>query len=50
MVKGEVNDVKLIPDDILFVPESGALKAYHASMSSAVSIATAGATTMMIYR
>jgi polysaccharide export outer membrane protein len=50
MVKGQIADVRLVPDDIVFVPESGSLKALHASSTAAMSIATGGATALMIYR
>ena len=50
MVKGQIADIRLKPDDILYVPESRSLKAWHTSVSTATSIAAAGATTLMIYR
>ena len=34
MVKGQIADIRLMPDDILFVPESGGLKALHTSTAS----------------
>ena len=49
MVTGEIADVRLKPDDILFVPESGRIKAMRTTVASAVSIATMGGTTLMIY-
>jgi polysaccharide biosynthesis/export protein len=49
MVKGELADMRLNPDDILYVPESASLKAWHTSVSSAVSIATYGGSALMIY-
>ncbi|HXW14550.1 MAG TPA: polysaccharide biosynthesis/export family protein [Terriglobia bacterium] len=50
MVKGQIADIRLMPDDILFVPESGGLKALHTSTQAAVQLATAGGETMLIYR
>jgi polysaccharide biosynthesis/export protein len=49
MVKGRTADIRLQPDDILFVPESAGLKAMRTSMNAAVSVATYGATSLMIY-
>ena len=49
MMKGQVADIRLLPDDILFVPESAALKAWRTTVNSAVSVASAGATGLMIY-
>ena len=50
MVQGRIADIRLIPDDILFVPESGGLKALHASTSAAVSVLSTGGSALMIYR
>lgn len=50
MVKGKIADMAMTPDDILYVPESGALKAWHATVTSATQVATSGATALMIYR
>lgn len=50
MVRGQIADMQMKPDDILYVPESRSLKAWHTSVNTATSIATAGATTLMIYR
>ncbi len=49
MVKGETPDVRMIADDILFVPESGRLKAWHASVNSAVAVVTTGGAALMVY-
>jgi polysaccharide export outer membrane protein len=50
MVKGQIADVRLMADDILFVPESGAVKALRTSVNSAVTMATMGGATLMVYR
>ncbi|MGA2982883.1 MAG: polysaccharide biosynthesis/export family protein [Terriglobia bacterium] len=50
MLKGQIADVRLMPDDILYVPESASLKAWHTSVNSAVSIATYGGSALLIYR
>ncbi len=50
MMKGQVADVRLQPDDILYVPESASLKAWRTTINSAVSVASSGATGLMIYR
>lgn len=50
MVKGQIADIKLMPDDILYVPESRSLKAWHTSVNTMTSIATSGGTMLMIYR
>jgi polysaccharide export outer membrane protein len=50
MVRGETADLRLQPDDILFVPESGGIKAWRTAVSSTVQVATGGAEAMMIYR
>lgn len=49
MVKGEVADMRLQPDDIIFVPESTKLKAWRASVNSAVQVATYGGSALIIY-
>lgn len=49
MVKGKIADVRLKPDDILFVPESAAIKAWHTSVSTAVSVAAYTAPGLVIY-
>jgi polysaccharide export outer membrane protein len=49
IVKGKIADVKLKPDDILYVPESTKAKALRTSVSSAVGIATGGGEALMIY-
>jgi polysaccharide export outer membrane protein len=49
MVKGLVADVRLRADDILFVPESSRLKAWHTSVNSAVTVATMGGDSLLIY-
>ncbi|MGA3323477.1 MAG: polysaccharide biosynthesis/export family protein [Terriglobia bacterium] len=48
-VKGQIADVRLMADDILYVPESAGLKAWRTSINSAVSMATMGGTALMIY-
>ena len=50
MARGKIEDIRLVPDDILFVPESTALKALHASTQAAVAVASAGGSTLLIYR
>ena len=50
MTKGRIPDIPLVADDIIVVPESGKLKALHASTSAAVQMVTAGGSAMMIYR
>ena len=49
MVKGEIADVKLNPDDILYVPESGGIKAMRTTVNAALSVATYGGSSLMIY-
>jgi hypothetical protein len=49
MVKGQIADVRMKPDDILYVPESGSLKAWHTSVNSAVQVATYAGGSLMIY-
>ncbi|HMD87477.1 MAG TPA: polysaccharide biosynthesis/export family protein [Terriglobia bacterium] len=50
MMKGQVADVRLQAEDILYVPESASLKAWRTTVNSAVSVASSGATGLMIYR
>jgi polysaccharide export outer membrane protein len=50
MVKGTIADIRLIPDDILFVPESGGLKALHTSTQAVIQVATTGGEAIMVYR
>jgi polysaccharide biosynthesis/export protein len=50
MVKGQTEDIRMKADDILFVPESTALKAVHASVTSAEAAVTEGGAALMIYR
>src|SRR5208283_676769 len=40
MVKGQIADVQLKPDDILYVPESLRLKAMRTGVNAAVAMAT----------
>ena len=42
MVKGQIADMRLKPDDILFVPESAGLKALHTAVNAAVQVAYNG--------
>lgn len=49
VVKGQIADTRLNPDDILFVPESGGVKAWHSTVNTAVGLAAAGGETLMIY-
>jgi len=49
MVKGEIADMKLQPDDILYVPESAALRAWRTTTAAVVSMATMAGTSLMIY-
>ncbi len=49
MVRGQSEDIRMKADDILFVPESAGLKALHASVASAESMATEGGAALMIY-
>ena len=49
MVKGQVADVKMKPDDILYVPESNAIKAWHTSINAMVSSAALAAPGLIIY-
>ena len=50
MVKGQIADMRLKPDDILYVPESRSLKAWHTSVNTMSSIATSGGAALLIYR
>jgi polysaccharide export outer membrane protein len=52
MLHGQIPDQRLKPDDILYVPESGGLKAWHTAVNSAVSLANSAGVTgtaLMIY-
>jgi len=49
MVKGQIADVRLIPDDILYVPESGRTKALHQTTATALSIAGYAGSSLIIY-
>lgn len=49
MVKGQIADMVMMPDDILYVPESRALKAWHSSINTATSVATYGGSSLIIY-
>jgi hypothetical protein len=49
MVKGQIADVRLMPDDILFVPESSKLKAWRTSVGAAVQMTTMAGEGLMIY-
>ncbi len=49
MVKGQIADVQLRPDDILYVPESGRLKAWHTTVNSVVGVATTAGPALAIY-
>ena len=49
MVKGKITDMKLIPDDIVFVPESAGMKALHSGVNSAIQVATYSSSTLLIY-
>lgn len=50
MVKGQIADVQLKPDDILYVPESGRLKAMRTTVNAAVQVATSSGPALAIYR
>jgi polysaccharide export outer membrane protein len=50
ILKGQIADVRLMPDDILFVPESAMTKALRTTASAAVQVATYGSSSLMIYR
>ena len=49
MVRGQIADVRLMPDDILFVPESSKLKAWRTSVGAAVQMTTMAGEGLMIY-
>jgi polysaccharide export outer membrane protein len=49
MVKGKIADIRMVPDDILFVPESGGLKALHAATTAAISVASTGGAALLVY-
>ena len=49
MAKGKIADMKMLPDDILYVPESARLKATRTTLNTAVSMASLTATDMIIY-
>ena len=49
MVKGKLVDIRMVPDDILFVPESGGLKALHAATTSAIAVASTGGAALLVY-
>jgi len=49
IVSGQTADMRLKADDILFVPESRGLKAWHTSVNSAVSMVTMVGTALMVY-
>jgi polysaccharide export outer membrane protein len=50
IVSGNRNDMKLIPDDILYVPESGLKKGTRTALATALSAGTTIGTGMAIYR
>jgi len=49
MVKGQIADVQLKPDDILYVPESGRVKALRTAVNAAVAVGTASGPALAIY-
>lgn len=49
MVKGQIADMRMQPDDILYVPESGSLKVMRTSFNTAVSMVGMIGTDMVIY-
>jgi polysaccharide export outer membrane protein len=49
MVKGRIADIRLRPDDILYVPESGRIKAMRTSVNAAVAMVTTAGPALMIY-
>ena len=49
MVKGQIADMLLKPDDILYVPESGRLKAMRTTVNSLVAAATNSGPALAIY-
>jgi polysaccharide export outer membrane protein len=46
---GQVADLRLQADDILYVPESAGIKAWRTAVNSTVQAATTGGTALMIY-
>jgi polysaccharide export outer membrane protein len=49
IVKGKMADIRMKPDDILFVPESAKTKAWHAAAAAATSVVTNGGAALLIY-
>jgi polysaccharide biosynthesis/export protein len=49
MIRGKIADIRLKPDDILFVPESGKIKAMRTTVNTAVTMATYAGGSMIIY-
>jgi polysaccharide biosynthesis/export protein len=49
MVKGQIADIRLIPDDILYVPESTRVKALHQTAATALQVATYTGSSLIIY-
>jgi polysaccharide export outer membrane protein len=49
MLDGQVTDMKLKSDDILYVPESGGLKAMHQAMGTSLIVASTIASGLIIY-
>lgn len=49
IMKGQMADIRLVPDDILFVPESGMNKALHTTASAALQVATYAGSSLIIY-
>jgi polysaccharide export outer membrane protein len=49
MLHGQVADVKLQPDDILYVPESGGLKAMRQALTTGIGAGSTIATGLIIY-
>jgi polysaccharide export outer membrane protein len=49
IVKGQMADIRLKPDDILFVPESAKTKALRTAATAATSLVTNGGTALLIY-
>ena len=49
MVKGQIADIRLKPDDILYVPESGRIKAMRTSVNAAVGMVVTSGPALMIY-
>jgi polysaccharide export outer membrane protein len=50
MVKGQIADMGMKADDILYVPESAAVKAWHTSVTAVVAMTTMATPGLMIYR